>query len=65
MKTISASITPQLKIKALLNPFVALVSRSTKNTGPIVNANIMPNGIALKISSNIIIEGLLQRKEIF
>ena len=50
---ISASITPLSNIKALLKPFVALVSSSTKNTGPIVNAKIIPKGIAVKISSNI------------
>ena len=53
MKMISANITPQSNIKALLNPFVALVSRSTKKTGPIVNASIIPKGIAAKTSSNI------------
>ena len=51
MNKISARITPKSKINALLNPFVALVSRSTKNTGPIVKASIIPNGIAARTSS--------------
>jgi hypothetical protein len=47
-------MTPKSNIKALLNPFVALVSSSTKNTGPIVKARNIPKGIAAKILSNII-----------
>ena len=50
---ISANITPKSNIKALLNPLVALVSNSTKNTGPMVKAKIIPKGMAVKISSNI------------
>ena len=53
MNTISAMITPRSKIMAHLKPLVAPVSNNTKNTGPMVNAKIIPKGIANKISSNI------------
>ena len=53
IKKTSAKITPKSNIKALLKPLVALVSKSTKNTGPIVNDSKMPKGIAAKILSNI------------
>jgi hypothetical protein len=49
IKKISAKITPKSNIKALLNPLVAPVSRSTKNTGPMVKASIIPKGIAARI----------------
>ncbi len=65
MKKISASITPKSKIKALLNPFVALVSKSTKNTGPIVNDKIIPKGIAVRIASCIQTRCFLQNYIIF
>jgi hypothetical protein len=51
MKKISANITPKSNIRALLNPLVALVSNSTKKTGPIVNAKMIPKGMADKMSS--------------
>jgi hypothetical protein len=53
IKKTSAKITPKSNIKALLNPLVALVSKRTKNTGPIVNDSKIPKGIAAKILSNI------------
>ena len=53
MKKISARITPESNINALLTPFVALVSNSTKKTGPMVNDRIIPKGIAVKIVSSI------------
>lgn len=53
MKKISAKMTPKSNIKADFNPFVALVSSNTKNTGPIVKARIIPKGIAAKMASSI------------
>ena len=51
MKKISARITPESNIKALLIPLVALVSNRTKKTGPIVKDRIIPKGIAVRIAS--------------
>lgn len=47
----SANITPKSKATAALKPFVALVSISTKKTGPIIKAKKKPNGIAVCMSS--------------
>ena len=44
-------MTPKSNTTAALNPFVALVSRSTKKTGPIIKAKKKPKGIAACISS--------------
>ena len=46
----SAKTTPKSNTKAALNPFTALVSRSTKKTGPIMKLRKIPSGIPEKIS---------------
>lgn len=46
----SAKTTPKSKTIAALNPFVILVSRRTKKTGPTVNASKIPQGKADRIS---------------
>ncbi len=50
MKTISAKTTPKSKTNAALNPFTALVSKSTKKTGPIMKLKKIPRGIPEIIS---------------
>ena len=63
INTTSANITPKSNINALVNPFVALVSNSTKKTGPRVKAggDVYIYGNPNKIDKKTVLGGRVKR----